>query len=753
MISYKKVIIPRKSMLALCTASLFAAPAIAEIVHSDEDRERLEQATKNGTLLTLDSNDSQHLLDKDHNLKPSGMDNNVVYITGTGGTANSPFALYGGNCYNPKGDCETKNNAVIMNEGTVSGILVGTYSESANTVLAIGTISMYGGSVERGVYGASTHSSGNGTGISTATGTFNLYDGSVGGNIYAVLTSGSVASTVTGAVNMYDGSVDGDVYGTVSITLNSVSSKSIINLNGGTVSGSVVGAYISGSSDTANANSTITLDGEVKLQKADGTYASELWGVSWMENLPQTYNIFSGNILNMRAAPITVTKLGNFEHYNFALSDHNSIVINNTQTALITVTQELANNDTGYADGTKKVNQSRVQLTGISGERMLRRGDTINLIALKNGVSITQGQNATSLKDFFDLTNSSNTIDVGLVRTAQVSYHTTDNSVVATIESTSDSEVSPDRIKRNVTPLAEGRVATLQGVTRGADLLSQVLSAPTVASGTFTPIAVMDGGVNRYNSGSHTDSRETRVMAGSRWQVTDRVAAGLVMEYGYSSFDTHNRFSSGNVLGNGNVSHWGASIFGSYNLPVADDMAYTDISLRAGRSSTEYSTNDIVTGGGTAAAYKSRVNYIGGSLGVGYVYASTDRHKLDSSIRYYYTKLGSDSVVIDGDQVNFGTAVSSRVQLKEQLSYEASQQVTATMAGIYEYETNGRAGAYTYGMDTEAPSVKGATGIVELGLKTRPAVRIPSLGMDLSFRGYTGQRDGVSGAVRVSYDF
>ncbi len=764
---------PRRTLQAVLISACFVPPSMAAVQHTDGDATLLAGPG----VITLDATDANGVL-QNGNLTPSTSKGNVVYVTGTPANTNTVYGVY---CSNAA-DCEAENNTVIMDAGSVRS-LYGTRNLRTGTNVNTGTVNLYGGSVGNSVYGIYlyTTASANSNSYANASGMVNLYGGSVGGSVYgssALAAVNSAATTATsiahGKVNLYSGMVKGNIYGAMAANyapLSSISESTAtgeVNLYGGTVGRNVYGAY-SSAKFTTNAEATtiahgmVTIADDAKLQREDAngtiTYTSEVWG-GYLDGTTTYYDVFSGNTLNMRSAPLTVTRLGNFEYYNFAINDHNSSVINNADSALVTVTSGLVNNDTVSKndDGTSTTttNKSRVKLTGVSGQRTVNAGDTINLIKLASGATVTQGgTSASTLGDFFDLTGRGNTINVGLVKTAEVSYSTTADAVVATIGKTSGigATVSDERIRRNVTPLAEGRLAALQGVTRGADALQRVMSALDTDVGVFTPVAILDGGSTRYNSGSHVDSRDYRFVVGSRYQATERLSGALVMEYGRSNFDTYNHFDAEDIHGNGRTYNVGPALSGRYSLPVGRDTFYMEAGLRAGRASTEYGSGDIITGGGMAAAYKSRANYAGGSLGTGYVYALNGQYGLDSSVRYLYTRLGSDSVDIDGDTVNFGSSVSSRAQLKEQLSYQATKQVVWTLAGIYEYEFAGDAKTDSYGVGIDAPSVQGSTGIMELGLKTTPVASHPELGIDLSFRGYTGQREGVSGSMTVQYNF
>lgn len=82
-------------------------------------------------------------------------------------------------------------------------------------------------------------------------------------------------------------------------------------------------------------------------------------------------------------------------------------------------------------------------------------------------------------------------------------------------------------------------IAALQYITRGADMHARGLSSPASEAGSFTPLAMMDGGNTRYNSGSHVDSKDYRLAMGTRYQATDNVSAGLLAEYERSNFSTY----------------------------------------------------------------------------------------------------------------------------------------------------------------------------------------------------------------------
>ncbi len=59
--------------------------------------------------------------------------------------------------------------------------------------------------------------------------------------------------------------------------------------------------------------------------------------------------------------------------------------------------------------------------------------------------------------------------------------------------------------------------------------------------------------------------------------------------------------------------------------------------------------------------------------------------------------------------------------------------------------------AYTVN-EYSAPSLRGDTGIGELGLTWAPSATLP-LSVDLGVQGYVGTREGVSGNLQITWEF
>ncbi len=86
------------------------------------------------------------------------------------------------------------------------------------------------------------------------------------------------------------------------------------------------------------------------------------------------------------------------------------------------------------------------------------------------------------------------------------------------------------------------------------------------------------------------------------------------------------------------------------------------------------------------------------------------------------------------------------------MSYAATPCLSPYIGAAYEYEFDGKATASTAGYAIDAPSLKGSTGVGELGITYKP-VADRGFYADLGVQGYVGKREGVTGSLRVGWKF
>ncbi|MDR0549575.1 MAG: autotransporter domain-containing protein [Deltaproteobacteria bacterium] len=99
---------------------------------------------------------------------------------------------------------------------------------------------------------------------------------------------------------------------------------------------------------------------------------------------------------------------------------------------------------------------------------------------------------------------------------------------------------------------------------------------------------------------------------------------------------------------------------------------------------------------------------------------------LDLYGKYFWTRRKGDDVALStGERLQFMDADSSRFRLGGRLAYKASDRVSPYVGAAFAKEFDGKARAKSDGVDLDAPSIKGNTGLGEIGLTFRPSVEWP----------------------------
>ena len=145
------------------------------------------------------------------------------------------------------------------------------------------------------------------------------------------------------------------------------------------------------------------------------------------------------------------------------------------------------------------------------------------------------------------------------------------------------------------------------------------------------------------------------------------------------------------------------------------------------------------------------VSSVGAHAGAGCLWNVSGNTSLDFHAKYFWTQQGSDSVTLStGDRVRFSAVNSHRARLGGRFSFAAGEYVSPYAGAAFEYEFHGKARAKTNRLAIDAPSLRGGTGIGELGLMVKPS---STVSIDLGAQGYVGKREGVTGALQVGIAF
>ncbi len=307
--------------------------------------------------------------------------------------------------------------------------------------------------------------------------------------------------------------------------------------------------------------------------------------------------------------------------------------------------------------------------------------------------------------------------------------------------------------------VAESRLAGAALINQGMDLASEagLASAKSSLKGNnnMAVFGAMAGGSSKYNTGSSVKVDGVSLMAGVGRHFTTTngdLMGGVFFEAGYGDLNTHNSFSTGTVKGSGDSKYYGAGLMARYDVTsTAMKGTYLEGSLHVGRVKTNWDSSDMVGADGKVNNDTSNM-YYGLHAGLGYVWNLTNQANLDLYGKYYWSHQGSDSTTVGKDLYHFDSTDSHRTRLGGRLNLNLTETVRPYLGVAWEHEFDGESNAQVYGFDVAAPTLKGDSGIFELGFSFKP-VKNDNVTFDLGLQAYTGVREGVAGTAQFNYKF
>ncbi len=711
------------------------------------------------------------------------------------GTAEIKEGVFGGTVDRGGDPADLIDNSVMISGGKIGDVVFGAYTEGSG-IVAYNSVTLTDGLINGEVYG----------GASTKNGIAEYNSVTVSGGTINMLATGGVSIDNVARYNnvtVTGGTIKGSIYGGMS-EINAIENK--VMISGGNIGGDVCGAeskaessatgnevIISGTPTFESAYGTniygaSTFDGEITGNKVtisgrpvfkfndpdknikiyggyvdrDGnvtgnsveingdmkfTEALEIYGgyggtgavtgnsvtISGRPIFAADSVIYggysasggevSGNILNIKSTGITVSNIKNFDVYNFYLPDTVQ-----AGDVLLTVTGGSSNEQTDLKGSSVNV--------GITGSApALKSGDNVTLLHNANGILADE-----------------TTVYGKMTQGVSLEYDFT------TVLQNGDSLVTTiikSGISDDTKSLVETQAAAAGFINSGADMLvsSGITSMSKVTSAEDNAIfGAMSGGSMRYDTGSHADVKGYNFALGMGKAVANnagRLTFGPFVEYGYGDYTS---YLDNGVRGDGKTKYYGVGV-----LARQDDKSgvYYEGSLRYGRMDADYASNDLGTAG-VHSSYDSSSAYYGAHLGIGKVTGLNDTTKADVYAKLLYTHQNGDSVTLqgegNGEVYDFDAVDSTRARVGARVSKAYSERGTGYVGLAYEYEFDGEARATVKGFSTPAPSIKGSSGLVELGYILQPqGVNDPTINIGL--QGWGGKKQGFTGNVDFVWTF
>ena len=640
-------------------------------------------------------------------------DENTVSISGS--TVNGE--VYGG-----KGYEECSGNTVIVNNSTINGEINGSYSE--NGIAKDNKVSISGGSTVNYVYGG-----------------------------YA--DKGSVNNTV----NIQDSTINGEVYGGYSVDGNSESNT--VNISGSEILADVYGGYTENDGAIAEKiqNNKVIFKNGAKIK-------GDVYG--GYDKLSKA-NI-TNNTLEVVGKDNEAKSIQNFDKLNFFITKDliaNNTMLKVTDTALINNAEIKA----GVELGTKLNENDKINLItagALKAENITTGTLTDGLINIDKGIKVAIGPDGNKLVGVINGTappgGGGTTPPGGGGTTPPGGGGTTPPGGGGTTPPGGGGTTPPGG--GGTTPGAgslyadadakspvETQSAAFTMLNLGHDLLTTAgyenaaLAVDGEEEGSVNPFITMSANNQKLDTGSHVDLKAWNMNLGFAKKINNnsgKLIIAPVIEYGRGSYDS---YLDNGTHGDGDAHFWGAGLMAKQ---LNDDGLYYEGSLRAGRMSTDYQS--AVAGG---IKYDSDATYYAAHLGMGKVVQLNDKDTLDYYGKLFYTRQQGDKVTVGtGATYYFDATTSLRTRLGARYTHQLSEK-NAFYAGLaWQHEFDGESNAIvatTLGSaSAPAPSMKGDTGIMELGWRVNNSDKFE---LGLGVNGSIGKQKGVGFNLSLNFSF
>ena len=557
--------------------------------------------------------------------------------------------------------------------------------------------------------------------VTTNRSTVDVYGGQAAIETDAPLTATNLAMSASGNTVNIDGNIAKDVYGgNVMLSSNITADAPTLNADNNTVNfnaGNVLGVLYGGLINNAGAQSV----GRGNTLNVRGT------GLT-------AKNIAAFNTVNFYTSPgkikdTTLLTLNGGQQTDLSGTRINTIIHKESEFAIGDVVHLLAN------DATIKTNADTVITNPTQGAVVEYRGATKlsadgksldftaesrSLTEQSKSLAETRAAAATLLNsgaDFFASAGITNAVDAA-------AHETFGNDADASAGTRSGGSSS------------DGSNAESGNGAAG--------EAKALRNGSFAPFAALGGSGMRAESGSYVDTRGWNINAGFARALKNKngtMTFGPMVEYGRGNYTSH---LGDGTRASGDVKFFGVGAFLRQNNT---DGLWYEGSLRFGRMDSDYRGNlnslDVT--------YDTDSNYFAAHLGIGKVKKVSEKGSLDLYTKLFYAhQRGSEADLSTGEHFEFGAVDSIRWRVGGKYSHHISKTRSMYAGLAYEYEFKGDATASYQGLSTPSPSLKGSSGLLELGYRMKPGATSP-ITLDFGLNLWAGKKRGIGGGLTVSW--
>lgn len=582
--------------------------------------------------------------------------------------------------------------------------------------------------------------------------------GPAGGPTLAIVMGGTGSTANNNSVSVINGTVTQQVIGGFAINLDepdipATADGNVVSIGGttqigaaddlGLVAGGVAG-YSNATASTAPTGNRVIISGSPNLANAvlmgGGTENfSKLPGNNYLKPpIPPDFASGQRNVLELRSAGLSAMGTYGFQEYDFLLPAN--IRPNATVLTLSGNADALAKQSGQTADLPASTDLSGAKV-GVAlqsgGAPVLQAGDRVTLLHNANGIktdpTIAQG----------DMSGYQ-----GVALQYRFGLSADPDNVYATLEG------APSAQTQASAPLG-GRAGALAELRNGSELIGEGIGRAMDATAVRRTQAfgAIYGGSSRFRSQVDVDGSNLLLGVARRFDAPSGPTTGAVFfEAGYGHYGTDGTFDTGRVQGSGDSHYTGGGVLArhDWNATRAGHL-YAEGSLHGGRLWGDWGSSDMFNSGGHAS-WSASTAYYGAHLGVGYLHPFNADNALDLSAKYFWTHVSGTSAVIAGDPFDLSAMNSQLTRIDARFNHALKENLTGYVGVAWEHEFDGTANAGVYGVGIHGASLRGNTGVLEAGLRIKPAAT-SGFSADVGLEGYVGERRGVAGAVKIRYLF
>ena len=630
---------------------------------------------------------------------------NMVEIKG--GTISGASVIGAQASGNAEENTVTISGAPTSNTSTT---ITGGHSTHGNAVKNVVNVNA---AITGNIVGGSTDST---NGLDAIENTVNVH-ANVTGDIYG---GHARNASLRNTVNIADGiTVTGSVFGGSCIT----AEGNIVNIGkGSTVTGDVAAGNATGS----NRDNIINLTGS----RVNGTIKGGNGGANDSNNTLAVHHD-----LTQQSYAGDFTGIKNLQFYlNEGITNENPTILN-----LSTTSKDIRGIDVG------------VGVNGLA--RGLKVNDVISLMKVAGNGTLTTDADNIAPPAPQTLVNHVETMQgVSLLYGFDIMKRSSDE-LIATVTRAAISEETKS--------FTETRAGATSFINGGADLLAGagMTSAKKEGSGDkdkdargYHIWAAMEQSGMTIKSGSYSDTQGYGLAVG--WtrelgQTGSTLLFSPFVEYGKGKYDSY--LDSG-VHGSGKVSYLGLGVMG--RVENAQGL-WAEAALHGGKTRSDYSGSLY---SGTSSSYDSSNAYYAAHLGIGKEMKTNEKDRVNAYLRYFWSyqsgmqaKIHTSGRNSSVDEYDFGAVNSNRVRLGFSYTHKDSDKSEIFAGLAWEYELSGKATASFMGYETPSPSLRGGSGMLEVGYRFAP--KDSRFSYDLRFAGWQGKRQGYSGGAHVNWAF